>query len=232
MMAHQFKEPTPIKELAPDAPEKLVAVIERLMQKKPEDRYRGTDEIADELLPLAGDLPNQAPAAAAEPPPRPRQSKLLSANPVLPGPRASKMMSPGAAPAALYDAPVPAAGARPGSGMQRRAGAPRTATPKAPPAAYPPTGGYPNPPAHTSPAAANPFVTGANSPAPNAAAVGGKVPTRKDMRGAAAGPVAEDFMMPPGFVEESRGRSISPVVYAVIGVGVMAFTYMALLAFK
>jgi serine/threonine-protein kinase len=44
MMAHQFKQPTPIAELAPDAPPELLAIIERLMQKKPEDRYAGMDE--------------------------------------------------------------------------------------------------------------------------------------------------------------------------------------------
>src|SRR5205814_585572 len=57
MMAHQFKAPTPLKELAPDAPDGLVAVVERLMAKKPEDRFGGADEVAERLLPLAGGLP-------------------------------------------------------------------------------------------------------------------------------------------------------------------------------
>ena len=38
MMAHQHKQPTPIKELNPDVPDELVAVVERLMQKAPTHR--------------------------------------------------------------------------------------------------------------------------------------------------------------------------------------------------
>jgi serine/threonine-protein kinase len=49
MMAHQLKEPQPLAELAPDAPPEVIAVIERLMQKKPEDRYTAVAEIAEEL---------------------------------------------------------------------------------------------------------------------------------------------------------------------------------------
>ena len=41
MMAHQTKDPTPIAELAPGVPEGLVAVVDRLMRKVPEDRYSG-----------------------------------------------------------------------------------------------------------------------------------------------------------------------------------------------
>ena len=36
MTAHQFKQPPPLKELAPDTPDGLVAVVELLMQKAPE----------------------------------------------------------------------------------------------------------------------------------------------------------------------------------------------------
>jgi serine/threonine-protein kinase len=61
MMAHQFKQPTPVKELAPDAPEELVEVVERLMQKTAEQRYGNSDEAVEALRPLA----------AAAPPPRP-----------------------------------------------------------------------------------------------------------------------------------------------------------------
>lgn len=53
MMAHQFKQPTPIGELNPQAPADLIAVVERLMQKVPEDRYANAAEIADELRPFA-----------------------------------------------------------------------------------------------------------------------------------------------------------------------------------
>ncbi|HEY1380873.1 MAG TPA: serine/threonine-protein kinase, partial [Gemmataceae bacterium] len=42
MMAHQFKEPAPIRDLNPDVPAELVTVVERLMQKTPDKRFGGT----------------------------------------------------------------------------------------------------------------------------------------------------------------------------------------------
>jgi serine/threonine-protein kinase len=56
MMAHQTKEPMPIKELAPDVPDGLVAVIAKLMSKTPEGRYNGCDEVVEALEPFLGDL--------------------------------------------------------------------------------------------------------------------------------------------------------------------------------
>jgi serine/threonine protein kinase len=53
MMAHQFKQPTPLKELAPELPDELVAVVERLMQKSPEARYGGTADVVAALKPFA-----------------------------------------------------------------------------------------------------------------------------------------------------------------------------------
>ncbi len=60
MMAHQFKQPTPIKELAADAPDELVKVIEKLMQKKPDDRYTTIDDIVEALSPIAPPTPPAA----------------------------------------------------------------------------------------------------------------------------------------------------------------------------
>jgi len=54
MMAHQFKQPTPLRELNRHVPEELVAVVERLMQKSPEARYAGVDELVDSLQPKEG----------------------------------------------------------------------------------------------------------------------------------------------------------------------------------
>lgn len=53
MMAHQFKQPTPIQELNPEVPSALVAIVERLMQKTPGNRYANVAEAAEELRPLA-----------------------------------------------------------------------------------------------------------------------------------------------------------------------------------
>ena len=49
MMAHQFKQPQPLRELVPNVPEKLNTIIERLMQKSPDGRYSGVDEVVEEL---------------------------------------------------------------------------------------------------------------------------------------------------------------------------------------
>lgn len=60
MMAHQAKEPTPIRELAPEVPDGLCKVVAKLMAKVPEDRYTGCDEVVEALEPYLGDL-NAAP---------------------------------------------------------------------------------------------------------------------------------------------------------------------------
>jgi serine/threonine-protein kinase len=53
MMAHQYKQPTPVRDLAPETPEELVEVLERLMQKTPEARYSSSEEVVEALRPLA-----------------------------------------------------------------------------------------------------------------------------------------------------------------------------------
>jgi serine/threonine-protein kinase len=52
MMCHQHKQPTPIQDLAPDAPDEMVAVVERLMQKNPASRYGSSAEVIEVLRPL------------------------------------------------------------------------------------------------------------------------------------------------------------------------------------
>src|SRR4029077_16706813 len=53
MMAHQFREPTPISELSPDVPPELALVAERLMKKSPEERFGTVVEVVEALRPLA-----------------------------------------------------------------------------------------------------------------------------------------------------------------------------------
>jgi serine/threonine protein kinase len=53
MMAHQSKQPPPLQEVAPDTPPELVVAVERLMQKKPEDRYPSVSELIVALRPIA-----------------------------------------------------------------------------------------------------------------------------------------------------------------------------------
>lgn len=47
-------EPKPLRELRPDAPEELAAVIDRCMRKKPDDRYQNVGELALALAPFGG----------------------------------------------------------------------------------------------------------------------------------------------------------------------------------
>jgi serine/threonine-protein kinase len=49
MMCHQHKEPTSIKSLAPTTPDDLVAIVEKLMQKSPTDRYVKCAEVIEAL---------------------------------------------------------------------------------------------------------------------------------------------------------------------------------------
>jgi serine/threonine-protein kinase len=63
MMAHQTKDPTPVKELAAEVPDGLAEVVRRLMAKTPEDRYAGTDEVVEAIEPFLGEYAG----AAAEP---------------------------------------------------------------------------------------------------------------------------------------------------------------------
>ena len=68
MIAHQSKEPEPIRTFAPDCPEGLELVIARLMAKKPEDRFRGMDEVVEAMEPYLGEHANamiEEPAMAA-----------------------------------------------------------------------------------------------------------------------------------------------------------------------
>jgi serine/threonine-protein kinase len=69
MMAHQFKQPTPIAELNPDVPPALIAIVDRLMQKAPDARFGSASEAVDALRPLAsketGFLAAPKPARAA-----------------------------------------------------------------------------------------------------------------------------------------------------------------------
>ena len=68
MMAHQSKEPTPIRTFAPDCPEGLEIVVARLMAKKPEDRFQGMDEVVEAMEPYLGEHAHamiEAPAMAA-----------------------------------------------------------------------------------------------------------------------------------------------------------------------
>jgi hypothetical protein len=55
VMAHVEKNPQPLSELRPDLPEGIMPVLERMMAKKPSDRYQTPAEVAIALEPFAID---------------------------------------------------------------------------------------------------------------------------------------------------------------------------------
>ncbi|MCE9531956.1 MAG: protein kinase [Planctomycetes bacterium] len=87
MMAHQFKQPQSLREIVAGAPEGLIEVIERLLQKAPDARFSGVDELVDNIQMHVVDsmafpaLPNYANTKIAAPRPEP-----VRAHTPLPGP--------------------------------------------------------------------------------------------------------------------------------------------------
>ncbi|MBA4062916.1 MAG: serine/threonine protein kinase [Isosphaera sp.] len=113
MMAHQTKEPVPVREFVPDAPAGLVAVVGRLMAKDPSARYTGCDEVVEALEPFVGDpklIPGGVPGA--------RPAGLSSGKLPGLGSRSGGKM-PGLPPKSSIVVPGPAAGARPAPSGER-----------------------------------------------------------------------------------------------------------------
>jgi len=52
MMAHQTKQPPPVKEKAPDAPDGLIEVMQKMMAKKPSDRYESMFHMVAAIRPF------------------------------------------------------------------------------------------------------------------------------------------------------------------------------------
>jgi serine/threonine protein kinase len=105
MMAHQFKEPVPILELAPNTPPALIQVIEKLMQKKPENRFHSAGQVVETLRPqvrkssglvmrpsLQSQHANNRPASAQGEPEK-KASVATSVAPSAPTPRPQTMGS-------------------------------------------------------------------------------------------------------------------------------------------
>src|SRR5262249_13191504 len=117
-MAHQTKQPTPIGELAPEVPQTLVAVVERLMEKTPEARYAAAEEIMEALRPFApttptGQIPHRRKVAGAHVPRDPIANWLPAARaprapvPAQQPPLPARYTQQKTAPAAHMPAPVP-----------------------------------------------------------------------------------------------------------------------------
>jgi serine/threonine-protein kinase len=57
LVRHSTEEPAPLNGRRPDVPPGVVAVVRRLMAKRPEDRFRTPRELADALAPFADGRP-------------------------------------------------------------------------------------------------------------------------------------------------------------------------------
>jgi serine/threonine protein kinase len=102
MMAHQLKQPQSLAELAPNTPPELIAIVSRLMMKKPEQRYSSVAEFVEALRPFvrkhSGHLQRPAlkrPApqhAAPQPPSEPKANPNTA--PAPPKSAAPSMLAP------------------------------------------------------------------------------------------------------------------------------------------
>jgi serine/threonine protein kinase len=79
MMCHQHKVPASLKSLAPETPDDLVAIVEKLMEKNPTDRYAKSQEVIDVLKAFSTGAPTvRRPSSQMA---RPPLSKTLTPQP-------------------------------------------------------------------------------------------------------------------------------------------------------
>lgn len=74
MFAHVEKPPPPVRARRPDVPAGLAAVVERLLAKKPEDRYQTPAELRAALTPFAGEMAAATASWPSIPPPPERKA--------------------------------------------------------------------------------------------------------------------------------------------------------------
>jgi serine/threonine protein kinase len=103
MMAHQTKQPPPIKEVSPETPDELVAVVDRLMQKAPDARFGSVAEAMEALKPLASEPPTPGGKYTAQPVVQVPANGLAA-----PAPESTRA-TPGPARTAVAASPTPAA---------------------------------------------------------------------------------------------------------------------------
>ena len=122
MMAHQFKEPTPITELNPEVSPDLAAIVERLMQKAPEQRFSNAAEVVEALRPFS----TKPAGGAQKAPPRDLRAvkKDMDVPATLPLPARSNVSAPTPRPQPVASLPTRA--------TVRSAPAPQSAPPPPP----------------------------------------------------------------------------------------------------
>ncbi|HEV3081026.1 MAG TPA: serine/threonine-protein kinase [Gemmataceae bacterium] len=155
MMAHQFKQPRPLAELAPQVPAELLAVVEQLMQKDPTARYGSTGEVIEALTPFAGHQPSSSQGSGKADHARAYAAAKAAA--------LAQHAEPKSTPRPRVDAPTPRpAAAAPAAPVRP---AQRTAPPTAKPAPKPAARPAPRPAAAPAPVSeANPDKNGEKTP--------------------------------------------------------------------
>lgn len=67
MLGHQFEQPEPVRRRSPQVPERLEALVDRLLAKKPADRYPDIGAVVEELQELTADAPAPPPVLPVAP---------------------------------------------------------------------------------------------------------------------------------------------------------------------
>ena len=103
MIAQQTREPESLEKLVPDLPAGLAAVVLKLMDKSPTNRYASAAAVVEALRPFAG--PSAAPTAST-PAPRPAaETRASAAKPSAPDTFAAPSTLPGRATVPAREAP-------------------------------------------------------------------------------------------------------------------------------
>ena len=108
MISHQFKQPIPLREITVNVPDGLVLAIDRLMQKSPESRFAGCDDVVEALQPFASETgPRRGFGGSGAPIPSMNQAPQVPTNAQThQATTGTSPMSSGVNP--RYDAPRPA----------------------------------------------------------------------------------------------------------------------------
>ena len=226
MMAHQMKEPTPIRELVPAVPAGLEAVVKRLMAKTADGRFSGCDEVVEALEPFLGEL--QAAPGGSRGAMAGLGSRSSSARPGLPPRPGAGSRPPHSHPAAS------SAAARANPRSPEDTTPPGTRTPSPQPAR--PTSGLPSRASFQMPTGADADTAATartHTPPDGARGAMPKLPARRpEPKVAKPAPApapapAEDAADAPAWAEdvpESKG-TVGPIALTAIAVVLMAAVY-------
>lgn len=220
MMAHQTKEPVPLRDLAPEVPDGLAAVVAKLMAKNPDERYSACDEVVEALEPFLGDpaaIPGGVPGARPVP-----VSQSSGRMPGLGGRGNGSVGRMAGLPQKPPATPIP----NPGGRVNPNGGPPAPGRPAAPPAKT--TGGLPSRASlHL------PDVPGDEPahPAAKATTRAAATATRPAARPAKAAPVpepepeAEELGWAEEMAGKSGGRGFGPLGLVCVAVVLMVAVY-------